>query len=451
MKIRPTACVERSRPDNQHAGDVRSPHQQTHRLGHDVSSEPEQYQQDEPTEIDDSAHVRLLAQIVASLDDAVISKTLGGVITSWNKGAERLFGFMAQEAVGQNVAIIETPTDKDEISHILERIHQGERIDHYQAVRSRKDGQRIEVWLTVSPICDTSGQILGISMVARDVTQARRAERGLLQLAAELQLRNSDLARSNQELDDFAYIASHDLKEPLRGIHNYATFLIEDYSDKLDENGRSKLLTLRVLTERMYSLIDSLLEYSRVGRVGLAIQKTDLSELLDTVIETLHITLEEKQVQIRIPAPLPTIRCDSIRIGEVFRNLITNAVKYNDKPDKFIEIGYRQDAPPPPAAGAESHAPKGASEIVFWVRDNGIGIPKKHFDGIFRIFKRLHARDKFGGGTGVGLTIVKKIVERHHGRIWLESTPGEGTTFFFTLADEDCDDGDAGSDLGRRR
>ena len=424
---------------------------QIDRLGHDVSSEPDHYQPNEPREADDNSHIQLLAQIVTSLDDAVISKTLGGVITSWNKGAERIFGFKAQEAMGQNVAIIETPNDKDEIPHLLERMRNGERIDHYQAVRSRKDGKRVEVWLTVSPICDASGQILGISMVARDVTQARRAERGLLQLAAELQLRNSDLARSNQELDDFAYIASHDLKEPLRGIHNYATFLIEDYSDKLDGAGLSKLLTLRVLTERMYALIDSLLEYSRVGRVGLAIQKTNLSTLLETVIQTLHITLEEQQVQIQIPAPLPTIRCDSVRIGEVFRNLITNAIKYNDKPKKLIEIGYQQGSLTPSAAGAEHRLSKGASETVFWVRDNGIGIPKKHFDGIFRIFKRLHARDKFGGGTGVGLTIVKKIIERHHGRIWLESTPGEGSTFYFTLADEEFDDGDYGSDPGRGR
>ena len=195
----------------------------------------------------------------------------------------------------------------------------------------------------MSPIHDRSGQIIGVSMVARDITEVKRAEEELRRVAAELQERNADLLRSNQELDDFAYIASHDMKEPLRGIHNYATFLIEDYGERLDIGGRSKLETLKVLTERMYALIDSLLEFSRVGRVDLAIQKTDLNVLLDDVLRSISILMEEKGVRLRIPVPLPTIRCDRVRIGEVFRNLITNAIKYNDKPEKWIEITWQSD------------------------------------------------------------------------------------------------------------
>jgi light-regulated signal transduction histidine kinase (bacteriophytochrome) len=243
-------------------------------------------------------------------------------------------------------------------------------------------------------------------------------------ILAELQERNAELLRSNQELDDFAYIASHDLKEPLRGIHNYATFLVEDYADKLDEEGRSKLETLKLLTQRMENFIDSLLEFSRVGRLDLALGQTDLNVILAEVLDSLHITLQERHVEARIPRPLPTVRCDRVRIGEVFRNLISNATKYNDKPEKWVEIGYTNGSDPQPLPP------------VFYVRDNGIGIRQKHFEAIFRIFKRLHARDNFGGGTGAGLTIVKKIVERHGGRVWIESTPGEGTTFFFTLGRE---------------
>jgi signal transduction histidine kinase len=232
----------------------------------------------------------------------------------------------------------------------------------------------------------------------------------------ELEERNTELRQSNKELDDFAYIASHDLKEPLRGIHNFSVFLLEDYGDKLDAEGKSKLETLPRLTRRMESLIDSLLHFSRVGRVDLAMDRVDLNEILADVLDSLGPHLAEKGVAVRIPRPLPTVLCDRARIGEIFRNLITNGAKYNDKPDKQVEIGYRQASPP-----------------VFYVRDNGIGIPEKHFDSIFRIFKRLHGRDQFGGGTGAGLTIVKKIVERHSGRVWLESSPGEGTTFYFTL------------------
>lgn len=267
------------------------------------------------------------------------------------------------------------------------------------------------------------------------VSERNRSEQGLRDLnvtleqrvadrTAELQQANAALERSNQELDDFAHIASHDLKEPLRGINTYSGFLLEDYGDKLDEDGQAKLNTLQKLTRRMESLIESLLMYSRVGRTELAVQDTNLNETLADIVETLEIRLRELGVEIRQPRPLPTLRCDGVRVGEVFRNLITNAMKYNDKPQKWIEVG------------CESQSVNGSngSVMVFHVRDNGIGIREKHLDSVFRIFKRLHGRDEYGGGTGIGLTIVKKIVERHGGRIWLESTFGEGTTFFFTLA-----------------
>jgi signal transduction histidine kinase len=231
-----------------------------------------------------------------------------------------------------------------------------------------------------------------------------------------LEERNAELRQSNKELDDFAYIASHDLKEPLRGIHNFSVFLLEDYGEKLDALGRGKLETLPRLTRRMESLIDSLLHFSRVGRVDLAMDRVDLSLTLADVLDSLGPHLAEQGIEVRVPRPLPSVLCDRARVGEIFRNLVTNAGKYNDKDRKWVEIGY-EDGPPP----------------VFYVRDNGIGIQEKHFDSIFRIFKRLHGRDQYGGGTGAGLTIVKKIVERHNGRVWLESTPGLGTTFYFTL------------------
>ncbi|GCE20331.1 ATP-binding protein [Dictyobacter kobayashii] len=242
----------------------------------------------------------------------------------------------------------------------------------------------------------------------------------VVQRADELADLNKMLEESNQELDSFAYIVSHDLKEPLRGINNYVHILKEDYSQSLNEEGLSRLATLLRLTQRLDTLIDSLLHYSRVGRVDLAFAETDLNEVLDSVLELLRARIEEHQIEIRVPRPLPTIWCDRARIGEIFTNLITNAMKYNDKADKWIEIGYQQPE--------DSQQP-----LVFYVRDNGIGIRDKYFDSIFRIFKRLHGRDKFGGGTGAGLTIVKRIVERHKGTIWPESTFGEGTTFYFTL------------------
>ncbi len=241
----------------------------------------------------------------------------------------------------------------------------------------------------------------------------------VLRKADELAQLNIELERSNNELDAFAYIASHDLKEPLRGIHNYSNFLIEDYGEILNEEGREKLRTLIRLTQRMEDLIDSLLYFSRLGRVDLSIQDTDINSVVGRNLDLLSARIEEMGVEIRIPRPLPTVYCDRVQVGEVFNNLIANAIKYNDKPEKWIEIGYIEAASPAP--------------LTFYVRDNGIGIREKHFQAIFRIFKRLHGPSKYGGGTGAGLTITKKIVERHGGKIWVESTYGEGSTFYFTL------------------
>ena len=252
---------------------------------------------------------------------------------------------------------------------------------------------------------------------AKEVLEERVRERTL-----ELQQRNEDLNQSNKELDDFAYIASHDLKEPLRGIHNFSSFLLEDYAGKLDDEGRSKLETLMRLTRRMETLIDSLLQFSRLGRVDLAIDRVDLNEIVAEILDSLAISLREQKVDVRVPRPLPAVRADRVRVGEIFHNLIVNAMKYNDKTEKWIEVGWQENPAGPP---------------VFYVRDNGIGIPEKHQEAVFRIFKRLHGRDKFGGGTGAGLTIVKKIVERHHGRIWVESSAGAGTAFYFTLQEGD--------------
>jgi signal transduction histidine kinase len=252
---------------------------------------------------------------------------------------------------------------------------------------------------------------------AKEALEARVAER-----TAELERSNEELHQSNKELDDFAYIASHDLKEPLRGIHNFSSFLIEDYGAQLDDEGRAKLETLMRLTRRMETLIDSLLQFSRLGRVDLAVTRVDLGEIVSGILDSLAISLRQEGVEVRVPRPLPVVRADRVRVGEIFHNLIVNAMKYNDKPQKWIEIGWHANGAGPP---------------VFHVRDNGIGIPEKHRESVFRIFKRLHGREKFGGGTGAGLTIVKKIVERHHGRIWLESSAGEGTTFYFTLQEGD--------------
>jgi signal transduction histidine kinase len=312
-------------------------------------------------------------------------------------------------SAGQDYALRATPHGRDEIGVLVTAFN-----DMLSQIERRDADLLAAKGMLEHRVAERTAQL------TQELSERRRAER-------ELEHRNAELVHINRELDDFAYIASHDLKEPLRGIHNYSRFLIEDYGPRFNEDGRAKLETLSRLSRRMETLIDSLLHYSRLGRADLALEPVDVQAVVEDVVERLSISLREQQVEVRIPRRLPIIRSDRVRLAEVFANLVTNSIKYNDKPRRWIEIGVEA---PPAGGGDAGRAP------TFYVRDNGIGIPERHLETVFRIFKRLHGRDQYGGGTGAGLTIVRKIVERHNGRVWIDSTPGEGTTVYFTLKGE---------------
>lgn len=255
----------------------------------------------------------------------------------------------------------------------------------------------------------------------------------MLRKADELARVNQELSRSNVELDAFAYIASHDLKEPLRGIYNYSSFLIEDYAEVLDEAGVDKLNTLMRLTHRMEDLINSLLHYSRLGRAELQVHPVDLNELIAGVLDVIKASARDSTVNFQITRPLPTVKCDRSQVNELFTNLISNGIKYNQQAEKIIEIGYLDYDDPVVKEKMLEYPDNTLIKTVLYVRDNGIGIRERHLNSIFRIFKRLHSQKKYGGGTGAGLTIVKKIVERHGGEIWVKSEYQKGSTFYFTL------------------
>ncbi|WP_309570347.1 ATP-binding protein [Deinococcus sp.] len=250
-----------------------------------------------------------------------------------------------------------------------------------------------------------------------------------LRRAEETHELNMELQRSNAELDAFAYIASHDLKEPLRGLHNYSVFLLETYEQQLDEEGVAKLRTLVRLSQRMDDLLDSLLLYSRVGRVDLNFQATPLDTLVREALDTLDTRLCETGATVTVH-DLPTLKVDRVRVAEIYQNLIANALKYTVREHPQIEVGV--------LAAVDRAAYRVPPEVrpdarILYVKDDGIGIREQHFENIFRIFKRLHAREQFGGGTGAGLTIVRKITERHGGQVWVQSEYGRGSTFLFTL------------------
>jgi len=247
--------------------------------------------------------------------------------------------------------------------------------------------------------------------------------------AEELTELNADLARSNDDLDAFAYVASHDLKEPLRGMHKFAHQLA-DSAALADPQDAQRVEGLIRLTLRMDSLLDSLLHFSRVGRVALELEDVDLDELVHESLEMVVARRGENPNEVVVAPDLPHMRADRVRLREVFVNLLSNAFKYNDKSTVRIEIGWY----PPHAVSRKPHWPPEVTQHpIFYVKDNGIGIEMRHAEQVYKMFKRLHGRDEYGGGTGAGLTIVKKLIERHGGAVWFDSEPGVGSTFYISL------------------
>jgi len=243
-----------------------------------------------------------------------------------------------------------------------------------------------------------------------------RADRVIATGYNQLRRQARELARSNAELEDFAYAVSHDLKEPLRGIDDFSRFLAEDYSDKLDEQGQERIRAIRKSAQGMKQLIEDLLELSRLGRIRQELTTVGMQSLLGDVRLDLEFALREKKVDLRIEPGLPTLACDALRTKQVFQNLISNAIKFSDKPQPVVEIACSEDD----------------SVYTFSVRDNGIGIDDQYHEKIFWIFERLNQQGEYEG-TGAGLAICKKIVEAHGGKIWVESSVGQGSTFSFTI------------------
>jgi len=351
----------------------------------------------------------LLSAIVESSDDAIISKDLNGVITSWNKGAERLFGYTAGEAIGKSIAML-IPTERlGEEPEILARLRRGERMEHFQTIRVRKDGSRMNISLTVSPVKDADGRIVGASKVARDITELVRQEE-------DLQAANAALQRANADLQQFADSASHDLQEPLRMVAAYSQLLQQRFGGQLGEIGDKYIGYAVEGAMRMESLLAALRTYTQLSLSEKEPREdVDAGAVLETALSNLKVAIQESGASITRTA-LPRIRMYEFQVEQLFQNLIGNAIR------------YRGDEAPRISIAAERHG----EEWQFSVQDNGIGIEPQFQEQIFGIFKRLHSKTEYPG-TGMGLAICQRIVERAGGRIWVESQPGKGSTFYFTV------------------
>ncbi len=351
-----------------------------------------------------------LTAIIKSCDDAIIGKTLTGVVTDWNPAAEALYGYTEAEMIGQPITKLVPQALQDHVVHIHQDLEDGQKIDHLETVRVKKDGSRVDVMLTISPIYDIYGSVVGASTIARDITQKKLAQQ-------QLELKNKALQASNQELEQFAFIASHDLKEPLRKIISFGRIIKDEVEDKLSEQSREFLGYMLNATERMQTLLESLLSYSRVTSRAKPFEDVDLSDVVKDVVSDLQLLINESHAIIECDK-LPTVKADKVQMHQLFQNLIGNSLKYR-----------KEDVPPHIKIFSEE---PDIYSVKITVRDNGIGFEQEHDSKIFEMFKRLHGRNEYEG-IGVGLAICRKIVERHSGTITAVSKTNEGAKFTITF------------------
>jgi PAS domain S-box-containing protein len=339
--------------------------------------------------------------------DGIITIDERGALERLNPAAERMFGYTEQEVAGRNVSMLMPQPHRDRHDGYLEHyLRTGEKriIGQGRAVEGlRRDGSTFPMELAVAEMW-LGGRRMFTGLV-RDITARRRAEQEAERLVAEL-------SSANEELTNFAYVVSHDLKAPLRAIGSLADWLAADYAELFNEEGKEHMRLLVNRVHRMAGLIDGILQYSRVGRVKESLIPVDLNRVVAEVIDLLA---PPQHIRVAVNGPLPVVVAEPTRIRQVFHNLLSNAIAYMDKPDGQVEIDCGEEG----------------GHWRFAVRDNGPGIEARHFERIFQLFQTLAPRDRVES-TGVGLSLVKKIVEMYQGRVWVESEPGQGSTFYFT-------------------
>lgn len=365
-----------------------------------------------------------LAAIVESSGDAIISTTLQGIVTSWNKGAEQLYGYTAGEIIGQPVTTLLPANRAEEEAQIIAHLRQGQRIEHFETIRQAKDGRMIDVSLTISPIGDERRGITGISKIARDITDRKRAEEALRrahdELEVRVQQRTLELQQRNRDLETLLYVTSHDLREPLRAIENFSRLVHDRYAERLDEKGQDFLRRVVRGAQRMDRLMTDLLTLSRVQRMELPAEEIECAHLVQEALRQLEARIKETGARVQMAGDLPRLRVNRIWATQGISNLIANALKFHrdgEAPDIEI-VPYR----PVDDNGAG---------IGLIVRDRGPGVAPEHAERIFQLFQRAVGREV--EGTGAGLAIVRQIAERHGGRAWVQPREGGGSEFILTF------------------
>ncbi len=338
--------------------------------------------------------------------DPLVAISPAGVITDVNRATEDATGLPREQLIGSDFGASFTEPERAREGY-RRVLSEGEVRDYPLTIR-HTSGRTIDVLYNASVYRNEAGELQGVFAAARDITARKRAEEALQRQAAELE-------RSNADLQQFAYVASHDLQEPLRMVASFTQLLQQRYADQLDEAANEFIGFAVDGANRMQHMINDLLVYSRVNTRGADFEPVDMNRILAQVLANLQLAIHEHDA-IVTHRPLPAISADATQMEQLLQNLVSNAIK------------FRGDAPPRVAISAQ----RKRGEWVFAVQDNGIGISPEYSDRIFLFFQRLHSRDRYAG-SGIGLPVCKRIVERHGGRIWVESTPGSGSTFYFSI------------------
>lgn len=347
---------------------------------------------------------RQMAALVESADDAIVAKNLDGIISSWNPGAERLLGYSPKEIIGQPVTRL-LPDDRlEEEAMILGRIRRGERVAQFETLRRKNDGSIVEVSLTISPIRDSTGRIVGASKIMRDITERKRSEMALRRS-------NAELAQMNTDLDNFVYTASHDLRAPLTGISSIVQWILED-DGALAEESRKRLGLILGRIERLKQLLADIRDYARNDRnAPHSGTPVSAATLVANVVATAHVP---PGFSIRGDPSLESVQVLRVPLVQVLHNLLSNAIKHHDRSAGTVTVSVEHQAP----------------WLRFSVIDDGPGIPDEYRESIFEMFKMLKPRDEVEG-SGMGLALVRKIVGRMGGRCGVDPAEGRGSHFWF--------------------
>jgi PAS domain S-box-containing protein len=366
--------------------------------------------------------------IVESSDDAILSKDLQGTVRSWNRAAEKIFGYTAPEIIGRSVTTLIPAGQLNEETEILSRIRRGEKVEHYETVRQRKDGSLVNISLTVSPIKNSQGRVIGASKIARDITPQKKAEQAVQKTREELARLNEELERRVQQrteslnlalaqMEEFSYSVSHDLRSPARAMQAYATALFDDYGDRLDDVGRDYLQRIIRSSTRMDRLILDVLVYSRIAQSEMPMNTVCLDALLPDIIQE-YQELQPSKARIILHSPLHTVMAHESSLSQALSNVLINAVKFV-APGVFPEVNLRSEC-------------KG-NRVRLRIMDNGIGIKPEFQSRLFGMFERAN-QDLPYEGTGIGLAIVRKAVEKMGGSVGVESDGKNGTSVWIDLA-----------------